>query len=297
VHRNTRLAAFARRTRVADWGVHIGVFVLCAMLYATGFDRLPPGLWTTVLRLVLFQVIWYPAAYLLNDYVDIEDDRAKAPDRASEVRRPSLWLILLLFLGGTVWAWGASHTAGLVCVAVTAAAAFAYSVPPLRLKLRGFAGVVTAALGQRLPFFLWLCVSHPVRVMPAVLLTAYLACVGMLFILHHQVEDLEVDRATAVMTWGVRKGRVYIHRVLLVNRAVLVGLAGLAWLLAWGGSPPGEMPLRFALGYTGLVLVTLLLFRLRHGARPHPLALIRTPRPARDTRRGGPGLRGSDDRR
>ncbi len=273
------------RSRVTDWGVHVGVFLLCALSYAAAFDRLPQGFPATVLWLVLLQLLCYPGGYLLNDYTDFDSDRSKVRHLTTELRRPKRWIILVLFLGGLAVALGSSRPALLACWAVTAAAAIAYSVPPLRLKVRGLAGVATAALTQRLPFFLALCASHPVRSMAAALLTTYLGCTGVLFILHHQVTDLEMDRATGTPTWAVHRGRLTIHRFLLIARGVLIVLVAGAWLLTQDRASPWRLSSRFALGYTGLVMITLLLFYVRHGARRTGLALVQTPPPAANPRR------------
>jgi 4-hydroxybenzoate polyprenyltransferase len=295
-----RVRVFLRRSRIVHWGVHVGVYALCGALYAAGFNRVPAGFQMTFGSVLILQLLLCPATYLLNDYIDIDGDRIKAPGRAHDLHRPSLRLIVLLFSGGIVWALAACHGVAGGVVAVLVAAAVAYSVPPLRLKVRGFAGVATAALAQRLPFFLILCASHELRPIAAAWIVGYLGLVGLLFILHHQGEDLEVDRAAGLRTWGVRKGRLHLHRCLLVTRITLLTWTGAAWLVASPAPTSWEVPLRFAAGCTVLTALTLVLFRHRYDRarfrRAAGGSVLLAGRGARDTARPvriiGAGLAG-----
>lgn len=255
---------FLRRSRIREWSVQVGVYALCGALYAAGFDRVPAGYQTTFLCVLILQLFLYPASYLLNDYVDIDADRIKVAERSHKVHRPSLPLIVLLFGGGVLWALIACQRIAVGAVVVMIAAAVAYSVPPLHWKVRGLAGVATAALAQRLPFFLILCACHELRPIAAAWIVVYLSLVGLLFILHHQAEDLEVDRASGTRTWGVQKGRLHLYRCLLLAKYTLLAWTVVPWLAVDPAPNSWEAPVRFAAGCAALTALTLLLFHHRY---------------------------------
>jgi NAD(P)-dependent dehydrogenase (short-subunit alcohol dehydrogenase family)/4-hydroxybenzoate polyprenyltransferase len=268
------LANLVRRSRLAHWGVHILVFVLAAALYASALRPLPPRFLVTVRDLLLLQLLLYPAAYLLNDFVDFEDDRFKRPVGSPAPWRPSRGLIVLLFAAGITWGWAAFAGIARLIPVLMVAVAVAYSVPPVRLKVRGIAGVLAAALTQRLLPFVMLCASHDLQVVPAALVSASLAFIGALFILHHQGEDLEADRAAGVRTWGVVVGRRRLAAAIFVADTGLLACTGVGWIHALLAPGASGVPLRFAAGATLVAALTLLLFRVRFGAPFHGVPVL-----------------------
>ncbi len=266
MHEAGLLRTLLRRSRVAHWGVHIVLFVLVVAVYASGLTPIPSRYWTVVLRLLILQSLFYPAAYLLNDFVDYEEDAAK--QRKPRPNRPSLRMILVLHAAGlaATWVWFGGV---ILCVsALLAGIAAAYSVPPVRLKGRGLAGVAAAALVQRLPFFCILCASLGAWRPAAAFIIAFLACIGALFSLHHQWEDLAIDRVNGVRTWGARKGRLALSRAMLVARVTLVACLLAAWICAsFPGAGVWNVPYRFAESLTGITALSLVLFHIRYWRR------------------------------
>ena len=148
-------------------------------------------------------------------------------------RYQALWVLACL-AGGAValmalrssalaaWAYGANWLAFTL-----------YSVPPVRLKIRGLWGVIADACGGQLLPTLWTaaCVSRGfgVPVGWLALLGGWAFVLGLRGILSHQLRDLQADRASAVDTFVVRIGAQRTQKLL---RRCLVPLELLLFSLA-----------------------------------------------------------------
>ena len=183
---------------------------------------------------VLIVALAAEAAYVsvLNDLTDRADDRA-----AGKMPRPAspLLLVVSLVAGGCVaYLW--RHDPLLVAAYGGGWVAFTlYSLPPFRLKTRGFAGVLCDAAG-----------AHLFPAVTAVLLATrerdalWLAAVatwsftsGVRNMLWHQLRDREADAGTNVRTFAVRRGvgaatRVATHVAFPLQ---LIALAVMLWRL------------------------------------------------------------------
>jgi len=83
-----------------------------------------------------------------------------------------------------------------------------YSSKPVRLKERGFFGIVTAALTQRpLPFLLFVFLIPLYDPWVACLLLGWLSLIGIAVIMAHQLADFENDTKAEVDTWASRLGK------------------------------------------------------------------------------------------
>ncbi len=268
------------RGRMREWSIHVIIYLVCGALYATTFDRVPGGFWTTYFQILVLQGFLYPAAYLCNDYCDREEDTRKTGGR----RRPhATWLLtasILLFAISFAWLLYTYDPGTLAAGTFLGIVAIAYSAEPIRCKERGFAGVLVAAFSQRLPFFWILASRHDVRVLPACSLSVYLAFTGLLFILHHQWEDVEVDRLTGTRTWAVREGRVLPYRTCVLSYVMLAAAAVGVWITrAVFGDREGATGL-FALGYSLVVVLTIAGFVWRYGYRNRLRVLAHASSPA-----------------
>jgi len=112
-----------------------------------------------------------------------------------------------------------------------------YSVPPFRLKERGFAGIITDACGGTVLPALWaaLLVDPKISSVLFTTLTVWSLSFGLRGILYHQAGDLEADRMSGISTFSVRVG---LGRVQRLVRSVFfpVEVLSLALILALSGS-------------------------------------------------------------
>ncbi len=185
------------------------------------------------------------AAYvsIVNDLADRDEDAAAGkPNRMAG--RPAWQAVLLVALPGSAglaFAWHWRGDAPLLLAYLAAWTAFSlYSLPPVRLKARGLAGVLADASGAHLfPSLLAaLLVFRHAGVAPGALwLTAvalWAASYGVRGILWHQLADLDADRLAGVRTFAQRRGPAMLALLArwLVFPLEIAGLAVLLWLVA-----------------------------------------------------------------
>jgi 4-hydroxybenzoate polyprenyltransferase len=156
------------------------------------------------------------AAYvsLLNDYTDLEADRLAGKANRMAVLPPALRLPLLLAivaLGVGFCIWLVPRPLALAAYAAAWLVFAAYSLPPIRLKGRGFPGVVADAAGAHLfpTLYLYFVTSHlgsppggdPVTVVALALWSLALGIRGNLW---HQLADRDSDKTSGTSTFGAR---------------------------------------------------------------------------------------------
>ncbi|TXC74343.1 hypothetical protein FSZ31_06510 [Sphingorhabdus soli] len=182
---------------------------------------------------------------LINDYTDRADDHAAGKANRLDDLSPSVALLLVAttITAGLGFLWQFSDRPWLAATYLAAWVVFMlYSLPPIRLKARGLAGVLADATGAHLlPTLLALQLVWPPAMLIAdplwtgTVLTWSLAY-GLRGILSHQLLDLANDRAVALGTFAVRFGELRIRRVVrgllfpieftaLIVIAIQVGIA------------------------------------------------------------------------
>ena len=173
---------------------------------------------TVLLHLGLFLVATIGIAgfgHLLNDLADIEDDaKSNSRNMAARLSRPRLLLLFLLLLamGLLPWFYLPLGWPGLGLIAFELLLFIIYSLPPVRLKERGFAGVFADALyAHVVPILVaWLTFAHLGGVAPpgwfGGLLAVWALAAGLRNILHHQIVDLERERLSGATTFVVGFG-------------------------------------------------------------------------------------------
>lgn len=169
---------------------------------------------------------------LLNDLTDRADDRA-----AGKALRPAPPLGLAASLGVGAWVvylW--RHDPLLVAAYAGGWIAFSlYSIPPVRLKTRGFAGVVCDATGAHLfPVLTAALLASRERDrfwLAAVALWAFAS--GVRNILWHQLRDRDADLRAKAGTFVVRTGASAAIRVAVwcAFPLQLLALAAMLWRL------------------------------------------------------------------
>ncbi len=209
------------------------------------------------------------AISLVNDWFDrSEDEAAGKPNRLREASPKDFALLLLphaLLALGFVLLW---HDRPLLLATYIGcwASFLLYSVPPFRLKTRGFAGILADAAGASLfPCLLALAaVGVPTAAAQAGAWIAGVALwslmLGIRGILWHQLADLDHDLKSRTATFVVRASRKRAES-LAIRIVFPLELAGLWLMLATLGSSWAD----WALG-AYLVLVALKIVRFR--ARP-----------------------------
>ncbi len=217
---------------------------------------------------------WALAAILCNDVADRPQDAAAGKGRwVGALPAWAAWgTVAVPVLAGLALVWaaaGGATTAGVYAVAV--ALAFAYSVPPVRLKTRGLWGPATYAVSSCLAYAVlpWAWTGAPAWVLaaacPAVLLDKW---VNLHF---HQVIDAEADRATGARTFAVAVGEGTARQAL----AWAAALASLAMVGGVACSAVAAGPWGWAVGGGALLTVAgMALHVSRARRRPEPTTLV-----------------------
>jgi len=217
--------------RFAEWhDTKLPAFVGALAYAALTGDADPSTRVGDVLALLVLFVAYASFGHLVNDYADLDTDRA-----AGKARPLAAWPVgrarVAVVLTGAVTAVAAYVRFDASTLAVTLAALAAaalYSLPPARLKERGIAGVVASALSQRvLPPAIAFTALHAWDV------AAFLFCVlgfaiGVRFILVHQLIDRSSDVRSGVRTLATALGpgtldRIVRHQVVPVEVVLACG--------------------------------------------------------------------------
>lgn len=166
---------------------------------------------------IAFTCLCAAFGHVANDFADREcDNAAERHTAAARMASVPAAVVLLLLSAGAIGALAAvtASPVALSAGVATMALAAAYSLPPFRLKVRGSAGIWSAAAAQRtLPMLVALTAIGPMDVAAWVLLlVAQLA--GIRWMLVHQVSDADNDRKAGVATWVTVAGEACARSVM-----------------------------------------------------------------------------------
>ena len=247
--------------RAGEWWDYKLVPLLTAF-YATValLDRPVASLWPAALTLLLALVPGAAFVSLLNDLADLDEDRAAGKPNRMAGRPPAFRIaaILLPVTAGILFLWLWRDDPLLMAVYLAAWIAFIlYSVPPLRLKARGFWGVLADASGAHLfPTLVAMLVAFRAAERPLdpwwiAAGAAWAFGYGLRGILWHQLSDRDNDQAAGVRTFAQRHPRRVAARLgaWLAFPLELAGLLALIWKL---GSPLPFLFLALSLHLTWL---------------------------------------------
>jgi hypothetical protein len=254
--------------RAGEWWEYklvpiFGMFYATALLAGVPLHSLA---WTAA---TLLAAIVPGAAYvgILNDLTDRHEDASAGKANRLAGRGPVTIAVLLALPAavGLAFAWSWRNDPLLLVPYLGAWTAFTlYSVPPLRLKARGLAGVLADSSGAHL-FPTLVAVGLVLRAAGAEPSAAWLVPVavwalayGLRGILWHQLLDSEADRAAAVSTFVQRSPR---ERVLMLARRIvfpaeLAAMAAILWQV------PSWLPLAALVLYAMLVKRKMRVFRV-----------------------------------
>jgi 4-hydroxybenzoate polyprenyltransferase len=224
-------------TRAREWDYSKAGICLLPVLWQQAID--PDGMrWFQWIGALAFLVGFFATAYMVNDLSDRECDRRAGKHRAIHALTPQqgvAWVALHLALSlGGLAVIGARDLGILVAGAgLSYLALFTYSLPPVRWKERGVAGLVVAAAAQRVfPMLALSSMAPHLRIEVVLFMTAALLQ-GVRWILIHQVMDLAADRVGGVETWTTRRGSPLARRLLVAAVLPAEMMAGIgAALLA-----------------------------------------------------------------
>ena len=243
-------------SRAGEWWEY-KLLPILAMFYATALylDVSIAALWPAAL--MLLGAIVPGAAYvsIVNDLTDRNEDSAagKANRMAGRPAWQTTAMIVLPVAIGLAFAWHWRGNLPLLLTYLGAWTAFSlYSLPPVRLKARGLAGVVADASGAHLfpSLVATLLVFQQARTTPdpawLAAVSVWAASYGLRGILWHQLADLEADRTAGVRTFAQRRGPEILVLIArwLVFPLEIAALAALLWL---SGSPLPVLALAFYL--------------------------------------------------
>jgi hypothetical protein len=203
------------------------------------------SLWTGALSLLLAIVPAAIYASVVNDVTDLAGDLAAGKRNGVAGRSRSIvaTLIVLAAGAGFLFAWRWRDDAPLLWSYVATWVAFSlYSLPPLRLKERGTAGVVCVAAGEQLlPALVavFLACRGAQRMVSGVWVASvgvWALAYGLRGIVWHQLTDVENDRAAGFWTFACRHpraaaiiGTYVVFPLELGALAAMLWQAGSAW--------------------------------------------------------------------
>lgn len=214
------------------------VYIIIQNSQCTFFSLLP-FMMISVVAIILCAIY----VSLLNDATDIEDD-AKAGKKNGmanySVVQQTIFVLLplsvaLCIIGGFL---KFLSLASLFYFAAYASFTL-YSLPPFRLKKRGFAGIAADALGSQVFPTLFLAISfyqwtdQKIQLLPSVFLTTWLFCFGLRGILWHQLADKENDKVSGLSTIVQKISEVQLSRLsIAIIILEIVAFTIFSWLHA-----------------------------------------------------------------
>lgn len=232
----------------------LAVFYATAVVFATPVS----ALWKDAIILLLALAPGAAYVSVINDLTDRKEDLAagKRNRLADRSRALAGSLIAVSVAGGLVFCVLWRRDIALLSTYLAAWFSFTlYSVPPFRLKARGFFGVLADACGSNLfPTLVAILVASRAIGRPLPLqwmLTVAVWCMsnGVRSILWHQLSDRAADRAVSVRTFAERHPR---RRVARIGKFIVFPIE-LAALIAMLAQLPTMLPF-VALGIYALLM-------------------------------------------
>jgi 4-hydroxybenzoate polyprenyltransferase len=239
------MASITETIRAVEWWEY-KLSPLFASIYATAYLLSVSvfSLWPLLVLALVALVSCATYVSVINDLTDREDDVASGKtNRLAGRSRAFVGLLLVCCVApGALVAFSWRDDLLLLILYFAAWAAFSlYSIPPARLKNRGFLGVLADASGAHLfPTLFVVALVFRSRKMPLDIL--WLAAVavwslsyGLRGILWHQLSDLQNDGLIGLRTFACRYGPARLQR-LGAFVVFPVELAALAIMLVQAGS-------------------------------------------------------------
>lgn len=230
--------------RVKDWwwskaALLMGMIYLFTAWYHISLKQFIP---LSVLSLITISG-FASMGYLFNDLFDIEKDAAAGKSNFL-AGKPALFVVLL-FLVSAIFVFGPwwflpKDNFSYVLIAAQIFLFIVYSIPPVRLKERGVAGIITDALyAHGLPpvlaaYTFALAAQHPFHFSEIGMLFIWQSVSGVRNILLHQFDDLGADKLSGSKNFvaGMQPNRFRLVFKMLIVAEVILSLAFFALLLS-----------------------------------------------------------------
>ncbi|HLP50936.1 MAG TPA: hypothetical protein VK154_08630 [Chitinophagales bacterium] len=228
--------------RLNDWWMSKAAMLMGMVYIFTLWFGIPFPQFLNLALLSLATISGFASTgYLLNDFFDREKD-FKAGKENFLLGKPA-WLILLLFIVSISllflpWIKLPFDRFSLALIVAEVLLLLAYSLPPIRLKERGMAGIITDSLyAHTVPVVLAcytfsLAAGYGLVVLPVILLVVWQSAMGVRNILIHQADDMELDKLSGSKNWVQQLSPGYFYkciwRIILVE--VIGSLAFFSWL-------------------------------------------------------------------
>lgn len=169
---------------------------------------------------VTFVASYLALGYYINDISDFSADKKAVKNRGIHhlTRREAIFtgLVLWLINISSLLFIHPKHMALFLTGCVSSyLVMLGYSLPPLRFKERGLAGLITAAIGQRtLPAIVLISAMQDIPI-SVFLYLALLTINGLHWIIIHQAIDLQNDERSGIKTYAVQKSVVRLKKIML----------------------------------------------------------------------------------
>lgn len=214
--------------------IMLGVAYATALAGGIPFSRL----WPSIVACVAALVPLASFVCVMNDITDERDDLLAGKSNRMAEKPASFkaaWLVACLAGGCLAGVFCFRGNPVAACLYLANWLAFTlYSVPPIRLKSRGLAGVLADAGGGTLLPMLWSALLADPAAPPAFLgaVAIWAAAFGLRGIIYHQAGDIECDREAGVSTLTVRLGprRVALLVSVLLFPIEIAALAAMLWM-------------------------------------------------------------------
>jgi 4-hydroxybenzoate polyprenyltransferase len=162
------------------------------------------------LHFYLFSAVATTYGYLANDLSDRRLDAIHGKPNVflGDSTARSIVVVIVVFILANLLSLGfCSKSAFLTLWVVWLFMSTFYSLPPLRLKEKGFWGLVAVVPAQRiLPALLAISVFGRFKELDTVILVCYAAVRGLMSDLQHQIDDFDLDSGTKTNTFASRSG-------------------------------------------------------------------------------------------
>jgi 1,4-dihydroxy-2-naphthoate octaprenyltransferase len=250
--------AWTKIVRAGDWWDH-KLVPLLAVFYGTCWinGHAISSVWPDILLLLGAIVPGAIYVSVVNDLTDrTEDAAAGKPNRmAARSNSEATALVALPLASGLAVAVLWSHSRPLMLAYLGAWISFSlYSLPPVRLKIRGFAGIIADAAGAHLfPSLVSLLLADyatgaGIDPLWTLAVALWSLAYGMRGILWHQLVDVAHDRRAGVRTFAQRLSpvRAAAFTARVAFPVELAALSAMLWRL-------GPLPWTFLAAY-GLLL-------------------------------------------
>ena len=229
--------------RAASWWSYKIPPMLAVAYYAIASAPHPVGLGAVAFELLLYIIAAVGIAgfgHVLLDAFDVAEDRINGKSNLWEsMSTPGAIALVTTLLAASLLPWTMLPLGrtGIALIVLEFLMFALYAIPPVRLKERGFGGVIADAMYAHALPALWTWVPFSILAGSRTsqwfpfLLAAWALLVGMRHLLQHQALEVEGDKRAGALTFGARHGRDATLR-LIAQRIIPVEMIAFGLLLA-----------------------------------------------------------------